>query len=926
MTLNWSAFESGVSFQYLHQGQFLPLQEWESAPIELGYAQQLFIQELLDNGQAEASEEALFISHDQICQFSNADLPLLNLPSRFKGDIRIDADGELGRSDFHLNWGFYEHFQGERLAVQRTGCILKSTNNNQSFLINQPQFELCQILEQFSEKNQQNRDRHQDWLIFAQIKTLAEKAGATLDSYLKNENVVVPEQIQLQLEKEEDDLTISPEIQADDASAFQQRFERFPRVQPTYTASKENGERIRFAFSPSQQQELEKVKKLSRVTGTEKQKILEHPEQFFDPDIIDLDLFSKRVLEIGLYKPKFYPFITPYKSQWIPGFLVETSDQDRQKIHFDTQEKLTEFKSAISHAQSNKGETVLWENLQIPIPEAQSILEISEKQWQQPEQPYKAKDKNGKKVLIIKENIENLEHEESQSQVAEEPVFIHRYSPPPHLKPKFQILNHQQEGIAWLQSLSLDGFSGALLADDMGLGKTLQGLSFIKWHAQKERSQSRTYLIVAPVSLLENWEAEYERFFDVCDLPMIKAYGQNLNELLGHSHWLQSVEALQQPQIVLTTYETLRRNQLVFCAVEWAVVLLDEAQKIKNPGTLITNSAKALKADFRLAATGTPVENTLVDLWCIMDFAVPGLLGSAKSFAQTYQNPLKSEDTDIAALGEQLRSQIGIHIKRRLKQDMLDELPEKKIHRLEKQMPQEQLERYSLALKQGLNQINKKNMLGILFAIRDISAHPYLLEPEIDHIPIEKLIQTSAKLQLVYQILEEIKSKQEKVIIFSERRETQRLLARVLQEKFAIRCSIINGDTPASKQNANSAKLSRQQAVDRFQAVSGFNAIVISQLAAGVGLNITKANHVIHYSRHWNPAKEEQANDRAYRIGQTKDVHVYLPMAVTREFKAFDLILDELLARKRALASASLFPTEQAEINPEEMFQQILSV
>jgi HJR/Mrr/RecB family endonuclease len=231
---------------------------------------------------------------------------------------------------------------------------------------------------------------------------------------------------------------------------------------------------------------------------------------------------------------------------------------------------------------------------------------------------------------------------------------------------------------------------------------------------------------------------------------------------------------------------------------------------------------------------------------------------------------------------------------------------------------------------EGVEKRNQK--LKSLWAVRDISDHPFLLESQILNFTSEELISSSSKLQTTIGILADIKSKDEKAIIFADRRETQKVLQKIVYDTFGIFTSIINGDTPTTKQLEGKSKLSRQQTIDRFQSEEGFNVIIMSPIAAGVGLNVTKANHIIHYTRHWNPAKEEQATDRAYRIGQQKDVFVYYPMAVFPEemqdesgnrLKSFDEILDTLLNNKKALASNTLFPTEQAEITPDELFGNI---
>jgi len=423
-------------------------------------------------------------------------------------------------------------------------------------------------------------------------------------------------------------------------------------------------------------------------------------------------------------------------------------------------------------------------------------------------------------------------------------------------------------------------------------------------------------------------------------LTLRKLYGQiELSKEFDEPINRSEARNLQYKHIILTNYETLREYQAALCLVDFAIVVLDEAQKIKTPGTLVTNVSKALKADFKIAMTGTPVENTLVDLWCIMDFSVPGLLGNAKDFAKEFQNPLKDEETNVKELGEILRNKIGVFIKRRLKIDVAKDLPSKVEHKnsiYKREMPSIQLERYKvemeLAKSSDLTGADRRNqILKSLWAIRDISDHPFLVDSQIGNFKTEELVSASAKLQVLYDILEEIRAKNEKVIVFADRKETQRMLQKIIHDSFGIFPSIVNGDTPSTKK-AEGTKLSRQQTIDRFQAEDGFNIIVMSQLAAGVGLNVTKANHIIHYTRHWNPAKESQATDRAYRIGQTKDVHVYYPMAVfpsdminedgSRQ-KSFDEILDHLLSMKTSLATNTLFPTEQAEVRPDEIFGNV---
>lgn len=302
-----------------------------------------------------------------------------------------------------------------------------------------------------------------------------------------------------------------------------------------------------------------------------------------------------------------------------------------------------------------------------------------------------------------------------------------------------------------------------------------------------------------------------------------------------------------------------------------------------------------------------------------------------KTINNEFCRPLKNPETDIRVLGDKVRERIGVYLKRRLKTDILEDLPEKQIHveDCQQQMPLAQIERYQAALQStqdsksaGPQQGNQ--VLQVLHQLRDISNHPLLACSQWKDLPIDELIKQSAKLMVTVQLLEEIRAANEKVILFAERRKTQHLLAHVVREYFDLKdVCIVNGDTPGSTQRANSMKMSRQQSVDRFQISSGFNAIIMSPLAAGVGLNITEANHVIHYSRWWNPAKEDQASDRVYRIGQTRPVHIYLPMATHPDFQTFDVILHQLLERKRQLSHGTLFPTEQVEVTPKEVLEKL---
>jgi SNF2 family DNA or RNA helicase len=456
------------------------------------------------------------------------------------------------------------------------------------------------------------------------------------------------------------------------------------------------------------------------------------------------------------------------------------------------------------------------------------------------------------------------------------------------------------------------------MADDMGLGKTLQVLYFIDW-ISRIKTQHKPFLIVAPISLLENWENEYNRFFEEPKMKITKLTSRNIPRQLNRT----VIQRMGEQDIILTNYESLRVSQLNFCAVDYEVVILDEAQKIKSPGTMVTNAAKALKSLFKVAMTGTPVENSLLDLWCIMDFCVPGLLGNAKSFAAQYQTPLSKPDTDIVAMGNEIHQKLGVHFLRRLKKDVAKDLPRKFEVKEQYKMPKVQQETYQSVVDRRLNGI-EPNMLITIQQIREVSEHPYLYDKTIANHDMVELVRDSARLIVTVKFVDKIRDKGDKVIVFAERKETQKMLQKLFYLRYQIVAKIINGDTPtASSVYAPADRLSRQASIDEFQAQEGFNIIIMSPVAAGMGLNVTAANHVIHYSRHWNPAKENQATDRAYRIGQQKDVYVYYPMAVSDSFRSFDVTLDELLSNKTTLATSTIFPTERVEVKLDELGKKL---
>lgn len=919
----WKANSENILFSYAEENKLIPYAEWKNS--EEGEIYTSLLQEFIDNGQAVLQEGACAVSYEAVYRMTHSERKALNLPCFYPYKIEINHKGQLDEKNFSFKIVFCKNKLGKRFKTEREGAILKA--DNEVFLLNATQFKLVQAIDAYNSLGEEDKSFNNNLIHFNQIKILAkEDDHILLDKYLENEAVFVPKELKIKVNSLGNDLfEIVPTINNPLADQFDRYLASRTEVPENIALSaNESTARVRVVLDQEKQKTIRNIReKYSRATSKQLQELVSNPVGFLDPEQCDLTVFySERVIRIGLYRPKIYPFASPYKSEWIPPtYEVKDKINGNSKLSLHTEEELQAFKTTIRTAIANDESSITFNHIQLHLDDAIEVAQDAQLKFE------KQKEKEDKKVLIVEENADSLGYCEKFTK--EEKRNDYTFYPIPGLLPNVTLRPHQVEGIAWMQDLVNHQDKGCLLADDMGLGKTIQLLSLIDWYDKSHPTNQKPYLIVAPVSLLENWDNEYKKFFARPRIPVIpmdakiaRHYKKGIDENL--------IAYIQNRQIVLTNYETVRSYQLSFCAVKFAVIILDETQKIKRPGTLITNSMKALQGDFKVAMTGTPVENTMVDLWCIMDFAVPGLLGNCREFTAKYQTPLKSTETDILTLGKQVRKEMGKYFLRRLKSDVAKDLPQKHIHILPEEMPEEQINVYTKEIQSAIHEKKSGNatpgyMLTCIQRLRVIADHPYIEDEKYADMSVEELIHTSAKLKAMMPVLNHIQMMKEKAIIFTERRDMQQILKRIILQIFGIHAHIVNGTTATSQSGKSDPKRqSRQGAIDDFQQKSGFNVIIMSPIAAGMGLNVTGANHVIHYTRHWNPAKENQATDRAYRIGQDKDVHVYYPMAVHKGMITFDQTLDELLKRKTSLAEATLYPSGQINLsNIQEMFDKL---
>ena len=434
---------------------------------------------------------------------------------------------------------------------------------------------------------------------------------------------------------------------------------------------------------------------------------------------------------------------------------------------------------------------------------------------------------------------------------------------------------YQQRGYSWLAFLRRWGL-GACLADDMGLGKTVQTLAAIQ-QDRRDGVEDPT-LLVCPTSVLNNWRKEAARFTP--DLPLMMHHGP------GRKRDAEFVEAARQHAIVMASYGVLARDVGFMAEVPWRGIVLDEAQNIKNPATRQARAARSLGAEYRVALTGTPVENHVGDLWSVMQFLNPGLLGTESEFKRNYFIPIQAERDEGAA--QRLQRATGPFILRRLKTDraVITDLPEKVETKEFCPLTREQATLYEAVLREAEQALEEAEgierrgaILGTLTKLKQVCNHPRQLLGDNSAIAGR-----SGKLARLQDMLEEIIAVGDRALVFSQFAEMGGILQRHIQDTFGKEALFLHGGV---------SRRQRDRMVERFQDdKNGPPVFILSLRAGGTGLNLTAANHVFHYDRWWNPAVENQATDRAFRIGQTSNVQVHKFMCAGTLEERIDMMIE----------------------------------
>ena len=898
---------------------------------------------------------------------------LFRLPIPLAGQIELKASGiNAYDPNYNLKIIFIEKESRIQRPFETAGFILKSVRN--FYGLDYYQAKAFSEYRKYLSKMTYTENDHYN--LVGHFKNISSDEVKRVDNRFKDLLVNDVKKIRLNItELENGDLELSPNINGI-SSKEESKLKRELRLINENDKNKtlHIGKKL-VQLDTSALEGINEIESLGKIESDVAPEFLMNLGSFLSADMIDLDGFSYRVQGITEYVHIDFNDINEGGNDWFISNSPIVLDEFEPFIESTTDLDLFEEKIAV--ASENNADQIAYKKKIFNIPEEQELNERIEK---------------------IRVDLENKQaQDKTETQTEKAATFSIKYLeggtnlndsyenfeiPTSTLSQlKYQPYTYQKEAINWIFSLYRSSklknseIKGGVLADDMGLGKTISSLlglkSIIEYQKDLDEAtyltSNKCFMVVAPLSLLKNWREEINKFFSVnpfTDIVIlnsqndlkkfryqkgnerIQSFGEankrlpsNLKRCLkiGESY---GQERLDIPgRLILTTYETMRDYQFSLAAMEFHCVIFDEAQKIKNPGTLATHAAKALNSDINIMATGTPVENNLQEYWCIMDTANPKLFGTKEQFDERFIQPIKEDGSDETKLriGKELYAASGPFLLRRSKEELKEvlgnDLPNKYefkglknleyqyLDLLDKPLSNKQIFQYEKIRKEKEKDPSPGAALKGLHRLRACMIHPELaFTNKIDHlanITREEFWNDSAKLLSMLNTLHEIKKKNEKVIIFSMSRSIQYLAKKWLKIEFDLDVDIISGETKVESTTENETRLGK---IKKFSSKPGFNIIILSPLAAGVGLNVVAANHIFHLERHWNPAKEAQANDRAYRIGQKKDVNIYYPISKHPNYDSFDIKLDGLLSKKTFIKDALITFPKSTE---NEIAQQI---
>jgi len=957
-------------------GGYFSIEKSQFVKIKNGTANEWLTQQFVtlrmleEQGEAESIPNGFIVPSEVLCRLDDYTREALSLPEIWQGTISADIKGTSSRSNFSVELSVTDPNGRNTYSYEVEGPIIKFGETSQ-YLLSQAQL----IAFEARKKHKESGKTEFDNLTYLHNLQLSQKEKANLElKHFERLKIHTPEKVAVEAEVDSyGNLILTPQM---GQSASHDDIQKvLGQIMAPNANTLKVGEEI-ILFTEDKVKAVKEVLDNRVVPKSRVKEFLENPTAFIDASLVDLDLgFSIRVHGATTFKHAYFGETDDSGVDWFGKSVSSEQVIPFSKIIADVKDSatLSQLESVVSDAEQTGATEIDFEGKVYDISDTELVKKTIEKVKNKieegvPEEPTGDGDSSGEGeekepeetiVVDIDLNDEALsEHSPLVESKIDDVCRKGDLDWGNHIRTPFK---HQDIGVRWIlglldQSEQEDKINGALLADDMGLGKTFMALSAVEHHYQELNQTDNTQkptLIVAPLSLLENWKDEVFKTFENSpfkDIVILQSDGE-LNRFRHGGVEIRSNandegefepryslnigkeqhDRLDMPgRLVITTYQTLRDYQFSLCLIDWGIVIFDEAQNIKNPNALQTRAAKGLKAEFKLVATGTPVENSLADFWCLMDTACPEYLGGYQEFRSNYISPILQAAGDEveeirSRVGRELRIQVGAIMLRRVKEDNLEGLPDKNMFvgvedddwqylpELGKTMSGYQLKVYDGAID-SLAESESNHVLGTLQRLRSSSLHPRLADGgklDISHksSELESIFSESEKLKSLIELLDLIKKREEKCIIFAVNKRLQTFLSLALGKKYHLGpLSIINGDAKAVSKNASTP--TRKSMIADFEVKDGFNIIVMSPVAAGVGLTVVGANNVVHFERHWNPAKEAQATDRVYRIGQKKDVNIYIPVLLHPEMESFDVNLHRLLSKKTLLKDAVVTPEE----------------
>ncbi len=849
---------------------------------------------LYSEGLAEQRGSDLVIDYDYFISIPEDIRQALIMPSQYQGNLYVDSSSYVGSKSFNLKIALTYDRYGQIWNYEKIGYILKIGNT--LFCIDSKTELIFQLVEQLN-KMVSSSNIQDLYIALAKIKILCNEGNHYVSEYIQNQNLGFGEKLDIDVRSTGlNELELVPkfiELSEDQQNVI----DKYPIVKRNYLEI-DNNSRKRIFISDNGFNDYKKIKTQKTIKGNDYAKFIANPYQFIDEDInFDREKFSERVRGLKVVSYKAKPFVNANENEklnWFEftrGIELVSSDENipNEIISID------EFNEMLENTETDNN--LLLHDDKIVDFNRDDITKFlnASKKFEIEFCENKIEYANMRRVLDIYENVEELEYKQGaiEAILKIKSAKLDYYVQPDGLIA--ELYPYQKNGHLWLKSLEFLNVGG-LLADDMGLGKTLQVISFMQY--LKNKNCLSPTLVVLPIALIGNWQSEIERF------------SQNITCHIYHKSLGSTAINFQNSNIdvYLTTYETLVNKQMTLGMVQWNLLVCDEAQKIKNSSTYASSAAKAMKSKNRLALTGTPVENGLHELWSIIDYIQPGLLDSYSAFKNKYEIPIQKGNTiESNDMAQQLINQIKSVYLRRTKEEQLEGLPNIEHHTLFVEMTSVQHEMYKVILEMGRE--NPKLKLGLIVKLLQVCDYPLLDDDVASNNTFD--LSLSNKMKVTIELLMEIRKNNEKVIVFTKYKKMQKILATYIMKEFGFYPLIINGDISCD----------RNEVIKQFSSVEGFNIIILSPRAAGMGLNITSANHVIHYSRDWNPAVEKQATDRVYRIGQNKNVHVYYPIVTYPNSETVEEKLDRLLKRKKILIEKVIIPSDLMKVNEDELLE-----